>query len=72
MADGLAKQLRWQASACRELGSAFYATLLERLAEDAEADGVTARVLAGHEDDPFESILTLRLLGGVHRRGAVA
>jgi hypothetical protein len=68
MADGLAKQLRWQASACRELGSAFYATLLERLAEDAEADGVTARVLAGHEDDPFESILTLRLLGGVHRR----
>ena len=68
MADGLAKQLRWQASACRELGSSFYATLLERLAEDAEANGVTARVLAGHEDDPFDAILTLRLLGGVHRR----
>jgi hypothetical protein len=68
MAHGLAAQLRWQASACRELGSAFYGTLLERLAQDAEANGVTARVLAGHEDDPFDSILTLRLLGGVHRR----
>ena len=68
MANGLAAQLLWQASACRELGSTFYATLLERLAEDAEANGVTARVLAGHEDDPFDSILTLRLLGGVRRR----
>lgn len=68
MATGLAAQLRWQASACALLGSSFYATLLERLAEDAEADGVTTRVLAGHEDDPFDSILTLRLLGGVHRR----
>jgi hypothetical protein len=68
MANGLAAQLRWQAAACRALGSTFYATLLDRLAEDAEANGVTVRVLAGHEDDPFESILTLRLLGGVHRR----
>ncbi len=68
MATGLVAQLRWQAKACALLGSSFYATILERLAEDAEADGVTARVLAGHEDDPFDSILTLRLLGGVHRR----
>ncbi len=68
MATGLVAQLRWQAKACAVLGSSFYATLLERLAEDAEAEGVTARVLAGHEDDPFDSILTLRLLGGVHRR----
>ncbi|HEY1316641.1 MAG TPA: DUF2332 domain-containing protein [Gaiella sp.] len=68
MGTGLAAQLRWQSSACALLGSSFYATLLERLADDAEANGVTARVLAGHEDDPFESILTLRLLGGVHRR----
>jgi hypothetical protein len=68
MAHGLAAQLLWQASACRELGSAFYGTLLERLAEDAEANGVTARVLAGREAEPLDSILTLRLLGGVHRR----
>ncbi|HET8742952.1 MAG TPA: DUF2332 domain-containing protein [Gaiella sp.] len=68
MADALARQLRWQAEACALLGSPFYAALLERLAVDAESGGVTARVLAGHEDDPFDSILTLRLLGGVHRR----
>jgi len=68
MGNGLAAQLRWQSSACAALGSSFYATILERLAEDVEAGGVTARVLAGHEDDPFDSILTLRLLGGVHRR----
>ncbi len=68
MADRLAAQLRWQASACASLGSGFYATLLERLAGDAEAGGPTARVLAGHEDDPFDSLVALRLLGGVHRR----
>jgi hypothetical protein len=66
--NGLAAQLRWQADACAALGSPFYATILERLAEDVEAGGVTARVLAGHENDPFDSLLTLRLLGGVHRR----
>lgn len=68
MATGLVAQLRWQAEACALLGSPFYAELLERLAVDAEAGGVTVRVLAGHEDDPLDSILTLRLLGGVHRR----
>jgi hypothetical protein len=68
MANGVAAQLRWQSSACALLGSSFYATILERLAEEAEAGGVTARVLAGHEDDPLDSLLTLRLLGGVHRR----
>ena len=30
--------------------------------------GPQARVLAGHEDDPFDSLVALRLLGGVHRR----
>jgi len=68
MADRFAAQLRWQAAACASLGSGFYARLLERLADDAEAGGPTARVLAGHEDDPFDSLLSLRLLGGVHRR----
>ena len=68
MADRLASQLRWQALACASLGSGFYAALLERLADDAEAGGPAARVLAGHEDDPIDSLLALRLLGGVHRR----
>src|SRR5215470_12868293 len=68
MAESLAAQLRWQGAACAALGSEFYAALLERLADDAEADGPTSRVLAGHEDDPIDSLLALRLLGGVHRR----
>jgi hypothetical protein len=68
MAGGLALKLRWQASACAELGSRFYGVLLGRLADDAEAGGPTARVLAGHEDDPVDSLVSLRLLGGVHRR----
>ena len=46
MADRLAAQLRWQASACASLGSGFYAVLLEWLADDAETGGPTARVLA--------------------------
>ena len=68
MADGLSAQLRWQAAACAELGSRFYGALLERLADDVDADGPTARVLAGHEHDPIDSLLSLRLLGGVHHR----
>ena len=68
MADGLAPKLRWQAAACAELGSRFYGALLEGLADDAETGGPTARVLAGHEDDPVDSLISLRLLGGVHHR----
>jgi hypothetical protein len=45
----------------------MYAVLLDRLADDLEAGGVTADVLAGHEDDPGPSALGLRLLGSVHR-----
>jgi hypothetical protein len=45
----------------------MYAELLARLADDLEAGGPTARVLAGHEDDPGPSGLALRLAGGVHR-----
>jgi hypothetical protein len=64
---GLVEQFRFQADACAQLGSAMYAGLLTRLVEDLEAGGVTARVLAGHEDDPGPSALALRLLGSVHR-----
>jgi hypothetical protein len=45
----------------------MYAELLGRLADDIEAGGVTAAVLAGHEDDPGPSALALRLAGTVHR-----
>lgn len=58
---------RRQAAACADLGSPMYAALLDRCADDIEADGVVAEVLAGHEDDPGPSALALRLVGSVHR-----
>jgi hypothetical protein len=63
----LAAAFRTQAEACRALGSPMYAELLAALADDAAADGPTARVLRGHEDDPGPSGLALRLAGGIHR-----
>ena len=63
----IAEQLRWQAEACRMIGSPLYAALLERAAEDVEARGPTWEVLRGHEGDPRFSVLGLRLLGTVNR-----
>jgi hypothetical protein len=60
--------LRIQAEHCARLGSPLYADLLERAAEDAEADGPVAEVLRGHEDDPPNSMLALRMMGAVRRR----
>lgn len=63
----IAEQLRWQAEACRMIGSPLYAALLERAAEDVEAGGPVWEVLRGHEEDPRFSVLGLRLLGAVNR-----
>ncbi|GAA5156574.1 DUF2332 domain-containing protein [Nocardioides marinquilinus] len=63
----LVSALRGQAEACASLGSPMYADLLTRAADDVEAGGPTASVLAGHEDDPGPSALALRLAGSVHR-----
>ena len=65
---GLPATLRVQAGHCARLGSPLYADLLERAAADVEAGGPAARVLRGHEDDPSDSMLALRLMGAVHRR----
>ncbi len=61
-----ARLLRLQAAACRELGSALYAGLLEHAAADLRDGGPTAAVLDGHLLDPGRSALALRMLGGVH------
>jgi len=58
--------LRWQADACRELGSPLYGDLLLHAADDLLAGGPTAAVLRGHLDDRLSSVLALRLLGGAH------
>lgn len=62
----MAEMFRIQAAACRALGSPFYGLLIDRAAADILADGPTAAVLAGHEDDPGPSALALRLFGTVH------
>jgi hypothetical protein len=58
---------RQQSRSCGDLGSPMYAGLLDRLADDIDAGGPTAAVLAGHQDDAGPSALALRLLGSVHR-----
>lgn len=63
----IAGHFRDQAGACAKLGSPMYAELLDRLADDIDAGGATAAVLAGHEADPGPSGLALRLAGTVHR-----
>jgi hypothetical protein len=63
----MVRHMRQQSGYCAELGSPLYAALLERLADDVEAGGPTADVLAGHEEDRGPSALGLRLLGSVHR-----
>ncbi|HEY7949273.1 MAG TPA: DUF2332 domain-containing protein [Solirubrobacterales bacterium] len=65
--EAIAEQLRWQAEACRMIGSPLYAALLERAAADVEARGPVWEVLRGHESDPRFSVLGLRLFGTVNR-----
>ena len=60
-------RMRWQAEWCDRLGSPLYGELLRRAGDDAEAGGAVAEALAGHEDDPLESMLQLRFMGAVHR-----
>lgn len=62
----MAEMFQIQAAACHALGSPLYGVLLQRAAKDILADGPTAAVLAGHEDDPGETALALRLLGQAH------
>jgi hypothetical protein len=65
---GLASRLRYQAGHCDHLGSALYGFLLEQAATDVEAGGPVAQLLQGHENDPANSMLALRMMGAVHRR----
>lgn len=65
--SSLAERFRWQAPHCERLGSPLYAELCRRLAAEVEAGGPVLEVLGGHEQDSYESMLQLRLLGAVHR-----
>ena len=61
------ERLRWQATACEQMGSPLYAALLERAADDYVSGGATRDVLAGHSESPPGSALALRFLGAIHR-----
>ena len=63
----IAGWLRFQAHGCRQLGSPFYATLLEHAAADLEEGGAVSQVLEGFEGESGWSALGLRLMGAVHR-----
>jgi D-aspartate ligase len=65
----LAERLRGWGAGSRELGSPLYGTLLERVADDVEAQGPCWRLLAERppsgvgQSDP----LSVRLMGAMHR-----
>jgi hypothetical protein len=56
-----------QAAWCAQLGSPFYAFLLNAAAKDVAAEGVVWDVLTGFEEEHGGSALALRFMGAVHR-----
>ena len=67
MSDDVRESLEIQAIACRRLGSAQYADLLEALTAEHLAGGLVRDLLDGRSDRPVHDALPLRLLGAVHR-----
>jgi hypothetical protein len=63
----LAGWIRFQARGCAELGSPFYAALLESAAADLDSGSAVFDALTGFETESEWSALPLRLMGGVHR-----
>ena len=60
------RTFRQQATQCREMGSAIYADLLTRCADDFAAGGLVARVVADWQGHPVLDNLPLRLVGAAH------
>jgi hypothetical protein len=59
---------RRQVGACREAGSEFTAHLFERCADDLEAGGPVARLVADFDGHPLLDALPQRVLGAVQAR----
>lgn len=62
----LAQRLARQSQACRSLGSPLYADLLERAAHDVGQGGPVGELLAPVASLPSGSLVSLRMLAGVH------
>lgn len=65
--DPLAAQIEGQVGVAERVGSQFYVTLLQRMRDDALADGPVRDALHGHESDRVDEWDAYRLLAGVHR-----
>ncbi len=65
--EQLLANLALQVAGCREMGSPFYAGLLERMIADVELGGPVWALLAAHAHAPFEDAYALRILGGLHK-----
>ena len=63
----VARRLKRQAGWCEQLGSPFYAALLDLAAEDMDRGGPVAGVLSPFAGEPGTSALALRFMAGVHR-----
>ncbi len=70
MDSAISASLRLQAKACLALGSPFHAQLLDLAAEDVDAGGPTAALLAPWAGQDLRALMAaavpLRLLGGLH------
>jgi hypothetical protein len=65
--EELESRLRFQAKGCAELGSPFYAALLEAAADDLKSEGPVWELLAEFEAEPEWSALALRMMAAIHR-----
>jgi hypothetical protein len=63
----LESRLRFQATGCAELGSPFYAALLESAADDLKSKGPVWELLAEFAAEPEWSALALRMMAAIHR-----
>lgn len=64
---GLQALLAGQARACAANGSPMYAALLDALAADVAAGGLTAELLAAYASASPDDMVPLRLMGALHR-----
>jgi hypothetical protein len=64
--ENVLAHFREQAMFCTEYGSPFTGGLIEHMATDIEADGPTARLVAGWHTDARADALSLRLAGALH------
>lgn len=66
--EALVASFRIQARGCAKTGSPIYADLLARAADDLEAGGAFADIVADFRGEPVLAALPLRVLGAVHER----